>query len=65
MNSEALEESNLTKSTSGAQAIGFERRAVIDLSAIRNNVKQISDVVAPAAVMAVSKQTPTAMELSP
>ena len=55
VNSEALEESNLTNSTSSAQAIGFERRAVIDLSAIRNNVKQISDVVAPAAVMAVVK----------
>lgn len=55
MNSEALEESNLTNSTSSAQATGFERRAVIDLSAIRNNVKQISDVVAPAAVMAVVK----------
>ncbi|KUM30496.1 alanine racemase [Arthrobacter sp. EpRS66] len=55
MNSEALEESNVTTSTSSTQGTGFERRAVIDLSAIRNNVKQISDVVAPAAVMAVVK----------
>ncbi|TAP27848.1 alanine racemase [Arthrobacter sp. S41] len=55
MNSEALEESNVTTSTENAQSNGFERRAIIDLSAIRNNVKQISDVVAPAAVMAVVK----------
>ena len=55
MNSEALEETNVSPSTENAQTNGFERRAVIDLSAIRNNVKQISDVVAPAAVMAVVK----------
>ncbi|UXN33345.1 MULTISPECIES: alanine racemase [Micrococcaceae] len=45
----------MTTSTENAQSNGFERRAIIDLSAIRNNVKQISDVVAPAAVMAVVK----------
>lgn len=55
MNSEALEESNVTTSTENAQSNGFERRAIIDLSAIRNNAKQIADVVAPAAVMAVVK----------
>jgi len=33
----------------------WERRALVDLSAIRNNVRQVADLVAPAKVMAVVK----------
>lgn len=33
----------------------WERRALVDLSAIRNNVRQVTDLVAPAKVMAVVK----------
>ncbi|WP_431709820.1 alanine racemase [Glutamicibacter uratoxydans] len=33
----------------------WERRALIDLSAIRNNVRQVTELVAPAKVMAVVK----------
>ena len=33
----------------------WERRALIDLSAIRNNVRQVADLVAPSKVMAVVK----------
>lgn len=34
---------------------GWERRALIDLSAVRNNVRQVAELVAPAQVMAVVK----------
>lgn len=55
MNSEALEQSNDTAAIMPSTSVPWERRAVIDLSAIRNNVKQVVDLVAPAAVMAVVK----------
>lgn len=55
MNSEALEQSNDTAAIMPPTSAPWERRAVIDLSAIRNNVKQVVDLVAPAAVMAVVK----------
>lgn len=55
MNSEALEQSNETAQLTVTTSPKWERRAVIDLSAIRNNVKQVVDLVAPSAVMAVVK----------
>ncbi|MGP9816797.1 alanine racemase [Arthrobacter sp. MYb229] len=55
MNSESLEEINAPEAGDTAPYIGWERRAVIDLSAIRSNVKQVADLVAPAKVMAVVK----------
>ncbi len=55
VNSEALEQSNETAALTSQGSVPWERRAVIDLSAIRNNVKQVVDLVAPAAVMAVVK----------
>lgn len=55
MNSESLEEINAPEAGDTAPYIGWERRAVIDLSAIRSNVKQVMDLVAPAKVMAVVK----------
>lgn len=55
VNSEALEQSNNSAGLATPAFSPWERRAVIDLSAIRNNVKQVVDLVAPAAVMAVVK----------
>ncbi len=55
MNSEALEQSTETAQLTVTTSPKWERRAVIDLSAIRNNVKQVADLVAPSAVMAVVK----------
>ncbi|WP_313812781.1 alanine racemase [Glutamicibacter sp.] len=55
MNPEALEQSTETAQLTVTTSPKWERRAVIDLSAIRNNIKQVADLVAPSAVMAVVK----------
>ncbi|WP_396275195.1 alanine racemase [Glutamicibacter sp. PS] len=55
MNFEVADESSAGQPPVLGHQDGFERRAEIDLSAIRHNVRRIAELVAPAAVLAVVK----------